>query len=375
MGGYLHSVAYAQAPLDLAKGQAQPGVEAKELFRPLNNVSFNAQLTETVSIAGQGFLEWDRNLVPEGGSYLGGNDFLLGGGNSYIAGVHPLLGTIRFPHGSDIEPEKVKDWGISARWCPNWLDGTIGIYYRDFSDKIPQLFVTPTGPTTGTWQAAYGSDIRLYGISLSKQVRGISISSEFSYRENMPLVSDPVIIAAGEPIPATGEVPGAVGNTYHGVINFIGSVSRTMLFDTANWNMEFAWNRWDNVTKGSQYFKGREGYNKLDSVSKDYIGVSATFTPKWYQVFPGIDVTAPLSFSTGLKGNSAVSGGGNKNAGSLSAGIGADIFNKYKIDLKYIDYFGEFDTDPATGALAVANGAAALLKDRGMVTLTIKMTF
>ena len=45
LGGNLHSVAYAQNPLDLQKGFATPGTEAKELFRPLNQLSVQAQVS------------------------------------------------------------------------------------------------------------------------------------------------------------------------------------------------------------------------------------------------------------------------------------------------------------------------------------------
>ena len=39
LGGNLHGIAYAQNPLDLQKGFATPGSEAKELFRPLGQVT------------------------------------------------------------------------------------------------------------------------------------------------------------------------------------------------------------------------------------------------------------------------------------------------------------------------------------------------
>jgi Protein of unknown function (DUF1302) len=38
LGGNLHGIAYSQNPLDLQKGFATPGTEAKELFRPLNQL-------------------------------------------------------------------------------------------------------------------------------------------------------------------------------------------------------------------------------------------------------------------------------------------------------------------------------------------------
>jgi hypothetical protein len=59
LGGHLHSVSYAQIPLDLQKGQATPGTEAKELFRPLNQLSLQAQVTDTFSPAAQYMLEWE----------------------------------------------------------------------------------------------------------------------------------------------------------------------------------------------------------------------------------------------------------------------------------------------------------------------------
>ena len=46
LGGNINGIAYAQNPLDLQKGFATPGTEAKELFRPLNQLSGQAQITD-----------------------------------------------------------------------------------------------------------------------------------------------------------------------------------------------------------------------------------------------------------------------------------------------------------------------------------------
>ena len=53
LGGHMHSISYSQNPLDLQKGFATPGTEAKELFRPLNQLSAQAQLSDTLSVSGQ----------------------------------------------------------------------------------------------------------------------------------------------------------------------------------------------------------------------------------------------------------------------------------------------------------------------------------
>ena len=44
-----------------------------------------------------------------------------------------------------------------------------------------------------------------------------------------------------------------------------------------------------------------------------------------------MDLLAPLTWSQGLSGNAAVQFGGNKGAGNWSAGIAADIYQKYRI--------------------------------------------
>lgn len=361
LSGAIHGISYAQMPIDVIKAFAVPGSEAKELFRPLFNISTQVQLTDKFSVAGQYFLEWEPYRFPEAGAYSSFSDTLLQGGESL------LYGPARFLHGPDSQPSGKKDWGLSARWTPRWLDGTLGVFYRRLSDKLPQ---TQLNPVKGQYFFVYGDSIDLYGLSLAKQLFGVSIGAELSYRKNMPLISDAVVSTQR---PAEGQTLGARGNTWHGVLNFIGSLTPP-LCDQASWSLEFTWNRWDSVTQGNPYFKGRDGYTAIDRVSKDFVGVGVNFTPTWFQVFPGMDLAMPLSYSRGLSGNAAVSFGGNENAGNYSLGLSLDVYNKYKFDLKYIDFFGDFTTGP-TGAVTVSNGAFGLLSDRGMVTFTLKVTF
>lgn len=401
VGGFTHGIAYAQMPIDIAKALAMPGVEAKEVFRPLNSISFQVQPADTLSIAGQYYLQWEENRFPGAGTYLAGSDVQLNGNDgSLIAGFDPAVGFLRATKGSNIEPDGTRDWGLAVRWAPEALEGTIGLYYRNFSDKFPQLHlqpgvipgvgvvdpsvVDPAHGIIGKYHLAYAQNIDLYGVSLSKQILGVSVGAELSYRENMPLVSDPVTILPAALVPAVsgsisglpgeGQTGGARGTTWHGLVNFLGTINKTPLFDSAVWNMEFVWNRLDHITQGAAVFKGRSGYNEIDKPTKDFFGGAVNFTPTWYQVFPGVDMTMPLSVSSGLSGNSCVTAGGNKNTGSWGAGIGADIFSKYKVDLKYVDFFGDYSTT-STGAVNVANGSSALLTDRGFVTLTLKATF
>ncbi|BAL24278.1 DUF1302 domain-containing protein [Azoarcus sp. KH32C] len=414
-----HGVNYGQAPLDLRKLLSVPGTEAKELLLPRNAVSAQLVATPELSLNLQYFLDWKPFRIPEAGSFLGGFDMLVDGGESIIAAPGR-----RLERGSSVEPKKQGDWGVSSRWSPQWLDGTVGLYYRRTADIQPQIHIqpavaslgaatcgalgfTPLAATTcyinpsaatpaqlrkgiiGQYRLVYPGDVDVFGVSLAKNVGGVSVGAEINYRQNMPLASDVVtvfapgrgsaVLAAATPgaivgLPGSGNTGGAVGDTWHGVFNLLGTMSRTPLFDSASWVTELQWNRWERVTQGEAVFKGRSSYTGIDKVSKDFFGLSVNFTPTWFQVLPGVDLSAPIAYSVGLSGNSAVSSGGNEGAGSYSIGLAADVYQKYRIDLKYVDFFGDYKSN-AAGAIASNRGLNALLSDRGFVSLTFKTTF
>jgi hypothetical protein len=133
------------------------------------------------------------------------------------------------------------------------------------------------------------------------------------------------------------------------------------------------------VTSGANLFNAIGfapcvGKDKWDGcATKDYVGASVAFTPTWYQVYPGVDLSAPLSYALGLHGNSAVTFGGNEGLGNYALGLAADVYQKYRFDLKYIDYVGRYK-DNGT-AVTATNGLTTFLRDRGMVSLTFRTTF
>ncbi|KUE84617.1 hypothetical protein ASL20_32865 [Cupriavidus necator] len=365
----IHGINYGQAPLDLAKAQATPGIEVKELARPRTQLSAQLQATPELSVAGQYFFRYEPARLPEAGTYYGASDLLQNGGESFI-----LAPGVRALHGTDILPRNHGDWGVATRWSPEWLQGTVGVYVRKFSDILPQTVLKATAPRQ--YFLTYADNIDMYGLSLAKNIAGISVGMDMNYRKNMPLSSDAVQVTSLSRLPAPGDVLGARGDTLHMTLNAIGSLNATPLWNSASWNAELAWSRLVSVTSDpNRVFKGRAGYTAIDRVSKDFVGVSMGFTPLWYQVFPGADLSMPVNFSIGLSGNSAVSSGGNKHAGSYSVGFGLDLYNKYRFDLKYVDAFANFTTNPATGGVLVSNGSGALLRDRGAVYLTFKTTF
>lgn len=373
LGGALHGVSYAQMPLDLQKGFATPGVEAKELFRPLGQLSGQAQVTDTLSVAAQYFVQWEPYRYPEGGTYLGPVDFTFNGPDRQFL---PGLGFAT--QGDAVEPKNHGEYGVSLRWAPEWFDGTIGFYYRNYADKLPQVLLTQVGPNISRYNLIYADDIDLFGVSLAKNLGGVSVGAEFSYRRDTPLNAQ-VLGVSPTGLPDDGETSGPRGDTYHALVNVLGLIPDTALFDQASWAAELTWSHWDKVRSGENLFYAEgfapcRGRDKWDGcTTKDYWGLAVAFTPTWYQVMPGVDLSAPMTFAIGLSGNAATVFGGNEDNGNYSIGLAADVFQKYRIDLKYIDYLGKY-RDNGT-AVTTQNGFTTLLKDRGFVSLTFKTTF
>jgi hypothetical protein len=381
LGGNLHSVAYAQNPLDLQKGFATPGAEAKELFRPLNQISLQVQPTDTLTLSAQYFLAWESFRYPEGGTFLGPVDFAFNGPDRQF-----VSGALGFATRSDAaEPKQRGEHGVSARWSPAWLDGTLGFYYRNFADKLPQTFLTAAAPGASRYTLIYADHIELYGISLAKSVGGVSVGAEISTRRNTPLTSQVLGVSPG--LPAQGQTNGPRGDTWHALVNALGTVGKTPVFDSATWLAELTWSRWSSVKSGQNLFNAvgyapclangtsrLRDWDKWDGcATKDFVGVAFGFTPNWFQVFPGVDLSLPATYAVGVKGNSATVFGGNQGLGNWSLGVGADVQQKYRFDLKYIQYVGRY-RDNGT-AVTSQNGFTTFLNDRGFASLTFKTSF
>ncbi|WP_282410153.1 DUF1302 domain-containing protein [Pseudomonas sp. PS02303] len=459
----VHSNSYGQSGLDLAKLAASPGTEAKELFVPRNQLSMSFTVNPELTVGAQYFLDWDAARLPEAGTYYGGSDlvgfgaqsFLLGNTNGVVpgsplgCGLAPCNGLTNVRRGHDLTPDKRGDWGIMAKWSPAWLDGTLGVYYRETSEILPQAWLdarglssaNPNGTrpagqvpavvntlnslSTATYQMAYADNIKIVGLSLSKDVGGISVGSDLNIRHNMPLASIPAVVSTNSPLglgaglgllpartaatgvvydtPQKGDSMAATGDTLHWTLNGLMTIAKTPVFDSATLLGELYYSNLLKLDSNNEaLYKGKDTYRGIDQPTRDNWGIAVNFTPTWYQVFPGVDLNAPMSINIGLDGVSPVSGGGAKDTGNYAIGLGAVVYNKYFVDLKYVDSFGKADkcnvsgvsTGPTGGDGAAPNafsgnenyacyaggysafsGGGATTEDRGAVYLTMKTTF
>ena len=165
-------------------------------------------------MAGQYLLEWEPARYPEGGTYLGPVDFAFNGPDRQF--LSAALGFAS--RGQAVQPSQHGEFGLATRWAPQWLDGTVGLYYRNFADKLPQVLLTKVGAASASqYNLIYADNIQLFGASIAKNIGGVSTSAEVSYRKNTPLNAQVLGIAPG--LPDQGDTKGPRGNTLHGLMN------------------------------------------------------------------------------------------------------------------------------------------------------------
>nr|WP_248916906.1 DUF1302 domain-containing protein [Pseudomonas moorei] len=437
----VHAISYGQSGLDLAKLAAAPGTEAKELFVPRNQIFASFTLNPQLSVSAQYFFDWDAARLPEAGTYYGSSDlvgfgaqsFLLGHtGGPGLAGANSTLTNVR--RGHDTTPDKSGDFGLMLKWSPQWLDGTVGAYYRKSAEILPQAVLDASGLSaqgaadpisnvqrsiaTIDYKLAYGGDIDIFGLSLSKELGGISVASDLNIRHNMPLTSIPAIISATGPggveaglgllparapgtgvvtqVPSHGDSMSATGDTLHWTVNGLMTIGDTPLFDSASVLGELYYSNLLKLDSHNEaLYKGKATYHGIDQSTRDNWGIAVNFTPTWYQVLPGVDLSAPMSINVGLDGVSPVQGGGAENTGNYAVGISATAYNQYFVDLKYVDSFGEAQKcrDGASdgsipnaldatqrytcysGGYSSFSGGGATTHDRGAMYLTLKTSF
>jgi hypothetical protein len=352
---FANSIAYGQGPLDLRKATSTPGIEAKELFLPQNQISMGAKLTDNISLAANYYAEWDPHRLPEGGTYLGGADLSFLGGTNYLG--YPVVGDLS--SGPNRKPGNTGSWGVMTKIKSDLVGGDVGFYYRRFDDRYPTMVGGPS-----YMYNAYAEDVKLYGVSLSRLVGSVSVGAEISRREGTALASN-----------GTGL---AKGNTWHALVNAIAYFGKTPLYHSAPLTMELNYVRLDEVSKSTEGFFNHEKHGctagiKAGCATDDAFGLNIAFTPTWFQVVPGVDMTMPINYSRGLKGNSVTPMGPGENAGAWSVGMGLEVINKYIVNLSYNDYFGGYGVTNGVWN-GTANGSG-VLRDRGWVSLTLKTTF
>lgn len=365
---FFDGVAYSQSPVDQRKGAANPGTTAKELFLPIAQFTLDAQVTDTLNVGVQVPLDWKGSRYPEGGTYLGPADAGFDGPTRLVLPAAPGF-ALPLLRSTDVEGKNKDAFGVKLRWSPEWAQGaTFGAYYRKFDEVDPWLQLNLAD---AQYRLAFPKGTKLYGLSAAGTVGGVSVAAEVAHRQNTGLYAE-------SPIFTTGPSDGPRGDVTYALLNAISYIGRTSLFDSMVVSTELAHGRLNKVRSDAAAFSqagtaacgsgGTPGNSAATGcATRSWTSVGISLAPKWDAVFPGVDLTMPITFVRGLKGNPAASGGQPaEGTGAWSIGVTADINFKHTVSLIYNGY---------TSKITDGRLNRSSLGDRGWVSLTYKTSF
>ncbi|MCU1717664.1 DUF1302 domain-containing protein [Pseudomonas sp. 5P_3.1_Bac2] len=358
------SITWSQQPGNLQKGAEVPGASPKELAMPLPQLSFQAQLSDSVSFSGYYQLDWEPNRQAEGGTFLGAPDFFYGDQGRIFTGVTiPGYGPLYVKQGEIIEPSDKygNAYGAQLSISPDWMGGgNFGLVYRRLNEMQPWLGLMSFDPTDtmvySRFHQSYNTGVDLFGVFTNFSWMDISWGAEISHRRGTALDSNSDLIF-------DNDLTGATGNTWHGLLNAQAPMPNLPLYDFGIVVAEVAYTYLDKVThNASRFYECNDALDGPGCGTRDASSFSLIVQPTWSQVLPGVDLTgSAILAGYGLHGNSPTLMGSAKRAFAWSLGLTADVDQRYKIGLLYSD---AGDSEDRIGAMGST--------DRGRINLTFQ---
>jgi len=388
-----HGVSYSQGPLNGQKAAVTPGIEAKEVALPSPQLSMNMSVTPDLSLMAQYYFRWRSNRLPEGGTFAGSGDGLWAGPDRQWTGLIVPSSLSGAPVDLPLFLDRIAEqdhgnsgnFGIGAKYAAKSISesATFGVFARQFTETMPyRIFeVIPAtgqpapepdgaGLTAGYYRLAYAPRTRLFGLSYTDSLGGISVGADLSFRRNTAL--------ANSAIAADGTGPR--GNMMFATVNGLMLLPPSPVWDTGTLITEFAYSRLTSVTSNPALFYG-QGYagcptndRKDGCATRDFLGVAISFTPQWLEVLPGTIVGLPMFVNYGIKGNNPGLGGGFQGSVSYAFGVEADLRQTYYFSLKYNGSYNRPQPVNALGFFSSGSGTY-MQNDRGWVSLTFKTSF
>jgi hypothetical protein len=355
-----NGIANAQGPIDLVKLLSIPSSQFKEVLRPVQQVSSQVQLTKDLSLSAYYQLRSEKTILPPAGSYLSSGDVV--GEGAERAG--PFL------RGPDISAKNSGQGGVQLRARLEKWDAEVSVFAARYHDKTPNLYLTldPTTFAPAYLQHVYAEGIRTFGASLSTVVGPVNVAGELSVRDNAPLVSDPIVMPTGA-ADNRNRPAYAIGKTLHAQVSGVYLLNASSLWQGGSLLGEIAWNRRASITRNAA---------ALDpNTTRDALAFRFVFSPTYYQVSPGVDISVPIGLGYTIKGkSSAVSGFGPEHGGDFTVGLTGDYEQKWQFGINYVHFLGREQPGalPPNGAQQYLSFSQPL-RDRNFVSFNIKRTF
>ena len=338
-----NGIAAGQAPVDDIKVLGRPTAYARDVFMPVAQVSASLQLPEGFAVEGYYQFEWRKTRLPGSGSYLSSSDYYDVGGERYILRSGRYL--LRNP---DQTPPSSGQYGAALRFSTDEVD--YGLYALRFNAKDAKVYYRTD---LGTYDLVYPQGIEIYGASASGYIGNSNIAAELSGRRNMPLVNSLLFLSPGQSADAYKNAAYPVGDTLHAQLSTITTFARTPVWDSANFNAEFAATRRLEVTKNSA---------ELDpSASTLAVAFRGSFEPTYFEVLPNLDLTLSLGLGYNLAGNSSTDSYQREGAGDVDFGVTATYRVVWSASITLTHFLG--------------SASRQVLADRDFIRLGIQRTF
>jgi len=341
-----NGIAAAMAPVDEIKELSAPLAEARELFLPVTQIVVRADLGGGFSLESYDQLEWRRNRLPGVASFFSTSDILDVGGERFLAadGLPTMYRT------ADDVPHGIGQFGIALRHFQGVADW--GLYALEADARSPTVIFDPADRA---YHLAFPTGIQVYGASLSTYLGDANVAGEISVHHNTPLDSTAGLGAASSlgsgyaggivadqytyggqaanPASSPGSTSATRGTTINAQISAQAQIAPNRFMDGATWQIELASNQLvtDVVPPGRTRFA---------------LAMRAVFTPQFFHVLPGLDLTVPVGFGLGLVGRSSVDASQNAGAGFVTVGLNATFRVVWVGAITYTHFIGGVGSQP-----------------------------
>lgn len=373
---FFSGIAAAMSPVDATKF-VLPGVELKDALLPVGQLSGQLELNDRFSLIGYAQFE-SKPLEMDGpGSYMSYVDMVGPGSQFMHLFANPLAGmpgadaTVRAVRGRDIKARSGGQWGVGGRYRVTAAT-ELGFYHLKYHDKSPNLVFTMGDPvlapgmTLGalsgapgaplapvSYQFKYFEDIKLTGVSFSTDVLDANVAGEISYKRNVPVLVD----VMGSPTAVRGDVAQVQ-------VSWIRGFHPGPMWDVLNFIGEIGYQRVMKVSSVDIPMVGK--FDDLSN-SKNSFAYQLGLEPQYNAVFPGWDMSVPISYAHLVTGRPAVAGSFGSLVGGgdrrLSVGVNFKYLSNFTISAAYNAFLGK--ADPVNRPLA----------DRDYLAFNVKYSF
>jgi hypothetical protein len=193
---------------------------------------------------------------------------------------------------------------------------------------------------------AVPNNVRAVGASVSRLIGSANVGLEASMRFGQPLIarSGTVVLPVGVGADWLNDnTPWPTGRTSHLNLSSTLIGGATSLWDGASVVGELSANHLNSVERNAA---------KLDTtLNKTSYGGRVVFTPTWYQVASGLDLSLPLNLGWSFKGRSVVDtafpfSGTPDHGGEFIVGVTGVYLTKWITNLSVINYRGKATSQP-----------------------------